>query len=93
MKKCLKIRISGKVQDVAYRTMAQKNAQSLNIEGTAQNCDDGSVIIFACGPSDNLDKFIDILYKGTPDSQVEDLLAEPFVNEKDFRGVFRIIGD
>ena len=93
MKKCLKIRVNGKVQGVAYRAYTQKNANSLGIEGTVQNSDDGSVVIYACGHAENLEKFIDLLYKGTTASKIEDVAAEPFVNEKDLRGVFRIIGD
>ncbi len=93
MKKCLKIHVNGKVTTVGYRVYTQKHATSLNIQGTVQNADDGSVLIYACGDSISLEKFIDYLYKGSPDSKVEDLLAEPFMNEKDFRGVFRIIGD
>ena len=93
MKKCLKIHVSGNVQAVGYRLHAQKQATSLNIQGSVQNTDDGNVLIYACGNSVNLEKFIDHLYKGTTDSQIDDLLAEPFINEKDFRGVFRIIGD
>ncbi|NDD53923.1 acylphosphatase [bacterium] len=93
MKKCLKIRVSGTVQGVAYRAYAQKHAQTLGIEGTVQNAEDGSVVIYACGPAASLERFIDFLYKGTPAAHVEDLLAEPFVNERDYRSVFRIIGD
>ena len=91
MRKCLKIHVSGKVQGVSYRSTAQKNAQQLGIEGTIQNADDGSVVIFACGASERLDKFIDTLYLGTATSQISDLSVEPFVNEKNFRGVSRII--
>ncbi len=93
MRKCLKIRVSGDVQNSSYRSFTQKNAQALGIEGTIQNGDDSGVLIIACGQSDKLDKFIDMLYKGTAESSIEDLIAEPFVNEKDFRGAFRIIGD
>lgn len=93
MRKCLKIHVLGKVQSSAYKTAVQKHAHLQNIEGTIQNSEDGSVIIYACGPSDHLDKFIDFLYKGTVESKVTDLIAEPFINEKDFRSVFRIIGD
>jgi acylphosphatase len=93
LKKCLKIRVCGKVQGVAYRAHAQKHAQILGIEGSVQNAEDGSVVIYACGPAANLEKFLDYLYQGTTKSQIEDLLAEPFMNEKDFRGAFRIIGD
>lgn len=93
MRKCLKIKVSGKVQDSAYKSLAQKHAQNLGIEGTVQNSEDDCIVIMACGPSDNLDKFIDVLYKGTADSRVTNLVAEPFLSEKDFRSVFRIIGD
>lgn len=93
MRKCLKIHISGAVQDATYRSFIQKSAQTLGIEGTVQ-CDDGEgLLIIACGQSDKLDKFIDHLYKGTTSSRVENVSAEPIVSEKDFRGAFRIIGD
>jgi acylphosphatase len=93
MRKCLKIRVFGNVQGVAYRAYTQKQAQQLSIEGSVQNAEDGTVIIFACGNSEHLDKFIDMLYKGTAQSKVQDVAAEPLMNEKDFRGAFRIIGD
>jgi acylphosphatase len=93
MKRCVKIKVMGKVQGVAYRAFAQKHAHDLNVEGTIQNADDGSVVILACGPSENLDKLIDHLYKGTSKSVVVELTVEPLINEKDFRGVFRIIGE
>ena len=93
MRKCLKIRILGKIQTAAYRAHIQKSAAALGVEGTVQNNADGSIIVYACGLSDILDQFIDALYVGTKDATVQDVLAEPFVNEKDLRGVFRIIGD
>ncbi|MCK4265435.1 acylphosphatase [Candidatus Babeliales bacterium] len=93
MKQCLKIIVTGKVQEVGYRDFVKKNAEDNFIEGTVQNLEDSSILIYACGLSDNLDNLIDCLYKGTSKSKVQDLSIEPFVNEKDFRGVFRIIGD
>lgn len=92
MRKCLKISVLGKVQGVSYRSFVQKHAQELGVEGTVQNVDDGSVLIHACGLSDVLDKFIDFLYKGSTSSHVEDLVVEPLMHDKDYRGVFRLIG-
>lgn len=93
MRRCVKIKVIGKVQGVSYRHFAQKNASKLGIEGTIQNLEDRkSVLIFACGISDKLDDFIDELYKGTPKSKIEDLITEPLMQEKSFRGIFRIIG-
>lgn len=92
MRKCLKVTVQGKVQDVSYRAFVQKHAQTFGIEGTVKNIEDGSVLIYACGAADKLDSFIDYIYKGPSAACVEDVIIEPFVNEKDFRGVFRVIG-
>lgn len=94
MKKALKIKVSGKLQGVGYRAFVQKQAQSLGIEGTVQNTDDGQgVVIHVAGQADKLDNLIDLLYKGTSSSKISNLAVEPMISEKDFRGVFRIIGD
>lgn len=92
MRKCIKITVWGKVQGVGYREFIKKIAEEHSIEGTVQNIDDGSVLVYACGASDNLDGMIDGLYKGTSSSEIKDVSIEPLVNDKDFRGVFRIIG-
>lgn len=85
------ITISGNVQTEAYKLFIQKNAGVLGIEGTVQRDNDG-LILHACGASDKLDNFIDMLYKGVEKSKLKDISVEPFVTDKDFRGVFRIIG-
>lgn len=91
MKKCLKITVSGKIPGEAYYLYAQKQAQSLGIEGVLQTTTDGNVIILANGTTENLDQFIDFLYKGTGNTSIADLVAEPYLNHKDFRGTFRVI--
>jgi acylphosphatase len=91
MRRCLKIKVIGKVQGVFYRDFVQKSASTLGIEGTVQN-EENSVLIFACGDAERLDSLIDELYKGSPKSKVENVLVEPLQQLKDFRGVFRIIG-
>jgi acylphosphatase len=93
VKQCLKIRIFGTVQGVGYREFIKKKASKLKVEGTIQNEHDKSVTVFVCGLSEDLDKIIDALYQGIPQSKVEDIKVEPLINKKDFRGVFRIIGN
>ncbi len=92
MKQCLKIVVTGRVQGVNYRSFVQKEAQKLEIEGTIQNSDDGTVVLNVCGKSEALDVLMDILYKGGEGASVENVSAEPLMHNKDFRGVFRIIG-
>ena len=91
MRKCLLITITGSVQVEAYKLFIQKNAGVLGIEGTVQGGQDG-LVLHACGASDKLDNFIDMLYKGVEKSKLKDISVEPLVTEKDYRGVFRIIG-
>ena len=74
MKKCLKIKVLGKVQDVLYRQFVRKNAEKLSLAGTVQNDFDGSVLIFVCGMSEKLDDLIDMLYKGSAKSKVENVV-------------------
>lgn len=91
MKQCLKITVTGKVQGVGYREFVKKSATQLEVEGVIQNLNEGHVTLNVCGTADTLDKFIGILYQGSSKSKVENVAVEPLVNEKDFRGVFRII--
>jgi|SaaInlLV_10m_DNA_2_1039722.scaffolds.fasta_scaffold17522_3 acylphosphatase len=93
MKQNLKIIVSGKVQGVFYRAFIKEYAEKFGIEGTAQNADDGTVVVCASASSDKLDEFIDVLYKGSPKASVEDVIVEPLIKGKDFRGVFRVIGE
>lgn len=91
MRKCIKITVYGNVKNESYHVFIQQKATSLSIEGTIKNNDDASVVIYACGSADNLDGFIDHVYKGSKASIVDDVHIEPFINEKDYRGAFRII--
>ena len=94
MKQCVIISIVGKVQGVGYRKYVQKQAQSLNIEGIVQNCTETNMVqVKACGQATDLDNFIGLLYKGPSLSKIESVTVEPLMQEKNFREVFRVIGD
>lgn len=90
MKRCLKIVVSIKV-DEALRTFLQKQAAQHAIEGTVHIPDKETVSIIACGESDNLDLFLDEIYKGHRANKPLHVEIEPFLKDKDYRGVFRII--
>lgn len=92
MKKSVKITVSGKVQGVYYRDFVKKEAETLQVEGTIQNSPNGAVVIFASGTTDMLDNLIDMLYQGSRKAQIENVMVEPLLTHKDYRGVFRIIG-
>ena len=93
MKQCIKIIVSGSVHSISYKEFIQKHALDLRIEGCMQTHEEETLLIFACGQADSLDELIDYIYKGTTESRVKDVIIEPFINEKTFRGIFRIIGE
>ena len=93
MKKSVKIVVSGKVQAVGLREFVSKQAEKFEIQGTIQNSHDGTVVIYAQGTDDGIEDLIDSIYRGSPKSKVENVSVDIFSTPKDFRGVFRIIGE
>ena len=69
-------KITGKVQGVWFRAYSRDSALSLNIDGWVKNDPDGSVFGEAVGSEKNMEKFINIMKKGSPNSTVEDVLVE-----------------
>ena len=91
MKKCLRLLVSGEFGPNVLEQFIQKNAKKLGFEGTAQKVGDNQILISVCGFGDSLDDFMDILHKGTSSFNMYDLEVEPFLKDKDYRDVFRII--
>lgn len=92
VKKCLKIALDNGVPSTFIRSFVQVHARRLGLEGVAQTIvDEGLVRIVVCGHKDNVEEFLDVLHKGTPSYSPEQIEVEPFLKDKDYRGVFRII--
>ncbi|HRN78089.1 MAG TPA: acylphosphatase [Candidatus Dependentiae bacterium] len=92
MYKCLKITFNANFPEGFLQDFVQKNAKDLGIEGTVQIMNmNNKVRIVACGDKDKVDEFLDLLHKGTAQYIPEDIEAEGFTKDKDYRGVFRII--
>lgn len=75
-KKRLYCLVSGLVQGVGYRFFARRYAKMLNICGYAKNLWDGKVEVVGEGEKDDLLKFLDILKKGPPSSDVKKVDAK-----------------
>ncbi|MFC1842973.1 acylphosphatase [Candidatus Dependentiae bacterium] len=69
----------------------KKHANSLHLEGVAQFVDDEHVKIVVCGPSENVDDFIDLLYEKSSKFKLDDIAVESFFKDRDYRGIFRVI--
>ena len=90
MNKCLRITFSADFPEGFLQSFVQKNARKLDLEGMAQVSGD-MVRVIACGDKDKVDEFLDLIYKGTSKYIPEYVEVEPFLKDKDYRGVFRII--
>lgn len=85
--KRLKIRVMGKVQGVFYRVSTQEEALGLGLTGYVKNDYDGSVLIEAEGPSDQLELLLSWCRQGPPYSDVAGVEFEevPVKGDKSFK--------
>jgi len=68
--------VSGKVQNVAYRTYVQDSAGELLITGWTRNLSDGTVEVLAQGMPDVLKEFVEYLHEGSLLSLVESVAID-----------------
>jgi len=66
--------ISGKVQGVYYRVTVKKNALKLHYKGYVKNLANGNVEACVTCQESQLKDFIDILQKGSPSSEVTNIV-------------------
>lgn len=91
MNKCLRITVFGDCSNDLLISFIQKNARLFGLEGTASVLDDTQALIIVCGNKDKVENFLDALHKGTSEWKPDSVEVEPFLKDKDYRGVFRII--
>ncbi len=92
MSQCL--RITFVVEDSSKPSLSeiiQKEAKKLHLEGVVQAAQTDRISVVACGHSDEIETFLDLLYKEMALQQCDCVEVEPFFKDKDYRGVFRII--
>ncbi len=77
--------------DVKFRDAIQSTARNLDLEGTVQYLEPHEIVIIACGSKNNIDAFLDNLHEGFGVNVPEDVQVEPFLKEKDYRGIFRVL--
>ncbi len=91
MRQCLRISFTMDIPKNFLNTFIQKHARLLQLEGTVQLESANIVKIIICGKKDKLDQFVDFFHKRMAKEVIENMELEPFISEKDFRGVFRVI--
>jgi acylphosphatase len=83
----VRLRISGRVQGVAYRAWAERQAAQLSLSGWIRNRRDGSVEAVLCGNEDAVRNMVERCHRGPPLAQVAAISqeVEPSAPEPGFR--------
>lgn len=90
MNKCLRLKCKGMLSELFY-TKIQKGATKYGIEGVVQMAALGIYDIIMCGHRSFVDDFLDLIHEELNNESIESIEVEPFIKDKDYRGVFRII--
>jgi len=78
-----RLKVEGRVQGVGFRYHTRLKANDLNIRGTVENQQDGSVLIEACGTEADLNQFIEWCNVGPEMANVQQLTINE-TSEKSF---------
>lgn len=91
MNKCLKITLFVESPVTDLHAIIQKQARSYKLEGTVQAIAADKIRVIVCGEKEQVDYFIDAIHKEASTASVKDIEIEPYVKDRDYRGVFRVI--
>ena len=70
------VAVRGRVQGVGFRWFVRERARALGLSGWVRNVADGSVEVFAVGPTDELARLRRLLQEGPPAARVEHVVDE-----------------
>lgn len=77
MKQAKTFIVSGKVQGVGFRYLAQAAALEKEVTGWVKNLDNGFVEIYAEGTAEQLNSFVSVLKQGSRFARVHHIKEEP----------------
>lgn len=91
MNKCLKITLTLEPHEGFLQNVIQNNARKFELEGIVQAVGEGKVKIIVCGQKEQVDFFVDSIHKESTHETIKDIEIEPYIKDRDYRGVFRVI--
>lgn len=92
VKKCLRISFSAQMPQGFLQNVVQKFARNCGVEGMAQIlATEERARVIVCGDRESIEKFLDQLHAAVANFTPEAIEVEPFLKDKDYRGVFRVI--
>jgi len=88
---CLKFIISGKVQGVYYRKFVTQAMNRAKFVGYVKNLPDGNVEVVVKNSKDlNIKDILDILYEGSPKSEVKSVDMAMCEDDIKFNNIFEV---
>lgn len=91
MSRCIKMTFSVNRTNDKFLHTLQNQAQKCNLEGLVMANTPETIKIIACGGSSDLEVFLDTIDEIIADQGGHDIMIDPFLKDKDYRGVFRIM--
>lgn len=89
-KRCIRARVTGRVQGVGFRMATRSRARQLRLQGYAANCPNGEVEVLACGPTEAVKTLIEWLAEGPPTARVTGVHIEDVDEVFEGAGQFEI---
>jgi acylphosphatase len=90
MNQCLHITFLSKSTKKLLSDLQQK-AREVSLEGSARIEGENNAIVVVCGSKEKINNFVDFLYQELAKKTIENLMIEPMLRGKDYRGIFRVI--
>ncbi len=75
--KALRVKITGRVQGVAFRAWTESEATRLGLDGWVRNEPEGSVAALIAGPASKVTRMIELLWQGPRLARVTGVEAVP----------------
>lgn len=91
MSQCMRINLIIKGDKTRIQTLVKKYAHEYKVEGLLQSADDHAVKLVACGHMEEMEAFMGALHKEFAKDNLNIAEIEPFLKDRDYRGVFRVI--
>ena len=85
-RRCVRVRIEGRVQGVGFRAFVQREALARRIDGFVHNRRDGGVEAVFAAPAPIIDEMLDVCRKGPRGSRVD--LMKVFAEQDDVASGF-----
>lgn len=91
MSRCIKMTFNVSKATDKMLQVVQQQALALELEGLVVASTPENVKIVACGSSEKIDSFLDTIDEFIARSGGHNITIDPFLKDKDYRGVFRIM--